>query len=84
MKTASVSARLTPDTAKKIALLAKALNRSKSYLAAEAIEAYVNDQQWQIEAIVEGIRQARRTERAWMMSSSERQIEKALAKCGHG
>ena len=36
MKTASVSARLTPDTAKKIALLAKALNRSKSYLSAKA------------------------------------------------
>jgi len=77
MKTASVSARLTPDTAKKIALLAKALNRSKSYLAAEAIEAYVNDQQWQIEAIVEGIKEADEGTFA-----NERQMKKDLAKWG--
>jgi predicted transcriptional regulator len=77
MKTASVSARLTPDTAKKIALLAKALNRSKSYLAAEAIEAYVNDQQWQIEAIVEGIKEADEGKFA-----TERQMKKDLAKWG--
>jgi predicted transcriptional regulator len=77
MKTASVSARLTPDTAKKIALLAKALNRSKSYLAAEAIEAYVNDQQWQIEAIVEGIKEADEGTFA-----TERQMKKDLAKWG--
>ena len=77
MKTASVSARLTPDTAKKMALLAKALNRSKSYLAAEAIEAYVNDQQWQIEAIVEGIKEADEGKFA-----TERQMKKDLAKWG--
>jgi predicted transcriptional regulator len=77
MKTASVSARLTPDTAKKMALLAKALNRSKSYLAAEAIEAYVNDQQWQIEAIVEGIKEADEGKFA-----TERQMKKALAEWG--
>ncbi len=77
MKTASVSARLTPDTAKKIALLAKALNRSKSFLAAEAIEAYVNDQQWQIEAILGGIKEADEGKFA-----TERQMKKTLAKWG--
>jgi len=77
MKTASVSARLTPDTAKKFALLAKALNRSKSFLAAEAIEAYVNDQQWQIEAIIEGIKEADEGKFA-----TERQMKKTLAKWG--
>ena len=77
MKTASVSARLTPDTAKKIALLAKALNRSKSFLAAEAIEAYVNDQQWQIEAILEGIKEADGGKFA-----TERQMKKTMAKWG--
>lgn len=58
MKTETVSARLPPETAKKFALLAKAINRSKSYLAAEAIENYVNDQQWQIDAIIKGIEEA--------------------------
>jgi predicted transcriptional regulator len=77
MKTASVSARLTPDTAKKMALLAKALNRSKSYPAAEAIEAYVNDQQWQIKAIVEGIQAADEGKFA-----TERQMKKSLAEWG--
>ena len=77
MKTASVSARLTPETARKIDLLAKALNRSKSYLAAEAIEAYVNDQQWQIEAIIEGVKEADEGRFA-----TPRQMKKALAKWG--
>jgi predicted transcriptional regulator len=54
MKTETVSARLSPETAKKFSLLAKAINRSKSYLAAEAIESYISDQQWQIDAILKG------------------------------
>jgi predicted transcriptional regulator len=58
MKTETVSARVPPETARKFALLAKATNRSKSYLAAEAIENYVNDQQWQIDAILKGIKEA--------------------------
>ena len=58
MKTETVSARLSPETAKKFTLLAKAIKRSKSYLAAEAIEAYVNDQKWQIDAILKGIKEA--------------------------
>jgi predicted transcriptional regulator len=58
MKTETVSARLSPETAKKFNLLAKAINRSKSYLAAEAIEAYLNDQHWQIDAILKGIKEA--------------------------
>jgi predicted transcriptional regulator len=77
MKTASVSARLTPETARKMDLLAKALNRSKSYLAAEAIEAYVNDQQWQVEAIFEGVKEADEGRFA-----TSRQMKKALAKWG--
>ena len=58
MKMETVSARLSPETAKKFNLLAKAISRSKSYLAAEAIKAYVNDQQWQIDAILKGIGEA--------------------------
>jgi predicted transcriptional regulator len=77
MKTETVSARLSPETAKKFDLLAKAINRSKSYLAAEAIESYVNDQQWQIEAIRAGIEEA--DAGAFV---SDRQMQKALEKWG--
>ena len=76
MKTETVSARLSPETAKKFTLLAKAINRSKSYLAAEAIEAYVNDQQWQIEAIIEGIKEANEGRLA-----TDQQVQKSFEKC---
>ena len=62
MKTNTVSARLDPETAKKLELLVKATARSRSFLVAEAIETYVEDQAWQIGAIKEGIREADRGE----------------------
>ena len=58
MKTATVSTKLDPEVATKLDLLAKATARSKSYLVAEAVEAYVEEQAWQIEAIREGIKEA--------------------------
>jgi predicted transcriptional regulator len=76
MKTEKVSARLSPETAKKFTLLSKAISRSKSYLAAEAIEAYVNDQQWQIEAIIEGIKEANEGRLA-----TDQQVQKSFEKC---
>lgn len=77
MKTETVSARLSPETAKKFTLLAKAINRSKSYLAAEAIEAYVNDQHWQIDAIIKGIKEADEDKFA-----TDQQVQKAFEKWG--
>lgn len=77
MKTEKVSARLSPETAKKFALMAKAINCPMSYLAAEAIEAYVNDQQWQIDAVIKGIKEA--DEGAFV---TDRQMKKALSKWG--
>jgi predicted transcriptional regulator len=68
---------LSPELAKKFTLLSKAINRSKSYLAAEAIEAYVNDQQWQIEAIIDGIKEADEGKFA-----ADRQVQKAFEKWG--
>ncbi len=58
MNTSTVSARLTDQTSKKLDQLAKATARSKSFLVAEAVQAYVEEQTWQINAIKEGIRQA--------------------------
>ena len=77
MKEKTVSARLDPETAKKLELLVKATARSRSYLVAEAIESYVEDQAWQIEAIKEGIKEADKGKFA-----TKSQVKKTFKKWG--
>ena len=77
MKTNTVSARLDPETAKKLELLVKATARSRSFLVAEAIETYVEDQAWQIAAIKEGIKEADKGKFA-----TESQVKKTFKKWG--
>ncbi len=77
MKTATVSAKLNPKIAKKLDLLVKATARSRSYLVAEAIETYVEDQAWQIAAIEEGIKEADKGKFA-----TESQVKKTFKKWG--
>jgi RHH-type rel operon transcriptional repressor/antitoxin RelB len=57
--------------------LVKATDRSKSYLVAEAIANYVEDQAWQIEAIKEGIKEADKGKFA-----TEKQVKKTFKKWG--
>ena len=77
MKSATVSAKLEPSVAKKLDLLAKATARSRSFLVAEAIEAYVKDQAWQIQAIQEGIKEADKGNFA-----KDKEVKKAFKKWG--
>ncbi len=77
MKAQTVSARLDPDTTKKLELLVKATARSKSYLVAEAIETYVDEQTWQIEAIKDGIKEADKGKFA-----SDKEVKKTFKKWG--
>ena len=77
MKAQTVSARLNPDTAKKLELLVKATDRSKSYLVAEAIETYVEEQTWQIGAIKEGIEEADKGKFA-----TDKEVKKTFKKWG--
>jgi RHH-type transcriptional regulator, rel operon repressor / antitoxin RelB len=58
MSTETLTVRVTPEIAKRLRNLAQATNRSKSFLAAEAIEEYLAIQEWQVQAILEGIEQA--------------------------
>jgi len=58
MGNANVTARLDPETKKKLDLLAKSTARSKSFLISEAVRTYVQEQAWQINAIKEGVEQA--------------------------
>ena len=77
MKSATVSAKLEDSVAKKLDLLAKATDRSRSFLVAEAIETYVKDQAWQIQAIQEGIKEADRGNFA-----TDKEVKKAFKKWG--
>ncbi len=77
MDKSTISARIDTDILTKLDGLSKATARSKSYLIAQAIGNYVEDQAWQIEAIKEGVKQADEGKFA-----SDRKVKKALAKWG--
>jgi len=51
----TLSIRLDPTVKKRLEALANLSKRSKSFLAAEAIAAYVEVEEWQLEQIREGI-----------------------------
>ncbi|MGH9740865.1 MAG: CopG family ribbon-helix-helix protein [Candidatus Acidiferrum sp.] len=50
----TVTIRVTKSLKTKLAKLASSTDRSSSWLAARALEVYVDDQTWQIEAIRKG------------------------------
>lgn len=54
-KTTTMTIRLTPELSERLGALARDTNRSKSYLASEAIESYVNVNAWQIAHIKEAL-----------------------------
>lgn len=60
MRTTTLTVRVDADVAGRLEQLAEATKRSKSFLAAEAIEEYVTLQEWQVEAILAGVAQADR------------------------
>jgi predicted transcriptional regulator len=62
MKTSTISVRVSPQIARRLRKLAAVTERSSSYLAAEAIEEYLNLQEWQVTAIREGIKAAERND----------------------
>jgi RHH-type rel operon transcriptional repressor/antitoxin RelB len=51
----TLSVRLDIDTKRRLEALAKRARRSKSFLAAEAIAAYVEAESWQLEEIQAGL-----------------------------
>jgi predicted transcriptional regulator len=53
--TETLSIRLDPNTKKRLDALARRSRRSKSFLAAEAIAAYVESEEWQLGELQAGI-----------------------------
>lgn len=52
-----VSVRISPDLNEKLEKLANATKRSKSFLAAEAIEDFVRYESWKVEVVEQSIRE---------------------------
>ena len=53
-----ISVRVPEEVAKRLEALAEATDRSKSYVAAQAIEEFLALQEWQIKAIRKGVAEA--------------------------
>lgn len=55
-----VSARLTDTVGEKLERLSRAIKQPKSLIVAEAVQAYLENQEWQIAAIQEGLEAAKK------------------------
>lgn len=62
MESTLISVRVKTDLAERLEKLAESMDRSKSYLAAQAIEEYISVQEWHDKAVQEGIAAADRGE----------------------
>ncbi len=82
MKTTTLTVRVDERVARRLKRLATAVDRSSSYLAAEAIEEYLALQEWQVRAIQAGIREADRGEGA-SIQEVRRAWERKLADPTH-
>ncbi len=58
METSTMTVRLPNEIKRRLDKLAKATDRSKSWLAADAIRAYIEIQEWQIQEIKAGLEEA--------------------------
>ncbi|MEK1893138.1 MAG: CopG family ribbon-helix-helix protein [Rhizobium sp.] len=60
--TAAFTVRVSDETARKLSQIAEKLDRSRAYMAAEAIEAFVEQQEWQLAEFEAGLAEADRGE----------------------
>jgi len=74
---ATVTARIDEDTQDRLDQLAKATDRSRSWLVADAVRRYIEEENWQVAAIEEGVRQADAGDFA-----SEEEVKAAFARWG--
>ncbi|HPX60953.1 MAG TPA: CopG family ribbon-helix-helix protein [Deltaproteobacteria bacterium] len=60
LKAASLTVRVKPDTRNRLDNLARITHRSKSYVIEEALEHYLDVNEWQIKGIQEALEEADR------------------------
>ena len=78
-----VTLRLDAETRKRLDKLAKATERSRAALAAEAVKQFIELNEWQVAAIEEGVRQAdagRFVDHAKLKSKWEKKLAAAMDK----
>ena len=66
MKSAVINIRVAPETKRRLADLAKVTRRTQSFIAEEALEAYLNVNEWQVKGILEAIAEADRPDAEWV------------------
>jgi predicted transcriptional regulator len=54
----TITFRVDPGTRKTLDVIAAAIDRDRSYVLNEAVKAYVDAHQWQVEHIMRGVKQA--------------------------
>ena len=82
--TTTLSVRIDPETRKRLGALARRARRSKSFLAAEAIAAFVEAESWQLDEIQAGLQEldqgrgvAHREVATWLRSWGGKRERKA-------
>jgi RHH-type transcriptional regulator, rel operon repressor / antitoxin RelB len=75
MDTSTMTVRLSAKLKNRLARLAKATERTSSWLAADAIRTYLESQEWQIQEIKAGVKEADAGEFA-----TDGEVEAVLAK----
>ena len=58
LKAASITVRVKPTTKNRLEVLANATKRSKSYVIEEALELYLDVNEWQIQGISQALTEA--------------------------
>lgn len=65
IKAAVINIRVKPATKKRLEDLAHVTKRTKSYIAEEALEAYLDVNEWQINGIIDAIKEADSPNAEW-------------------
>jgi predicted transcriptional regulator len=73
----TVTTRIDEETRSRLDQLAKATDRSRSWLVADAIRRYVSEEGWQVAAVEEGVQQAEAGDFA-----TEEEVRAAFAQWG--
>jgi predicted transcriptional regulator len=89
-RSATLSVRLKPATKKRLAKLAKASGRSSNFLIADALEAYVSDQERMLSEVRQSDRQVKSGHyiknediKAWLLSwGTEHELPVPKCACG--
>lgn len=89
-RSATFSIRLKPETKKRLARLAKASGRSSNFLIADAVEAYVSDQERMLSEVRQADRQVKSGHyiknedmKAWLLSwGTDHELPPPKCACG--